>query len=106
MLIGQEGWLAPAFHAEDYSMSTRQGPLDMTHKIKFYFSRKRRSAFAIALLVCVAFAVYFGVHANAARFFIKGFARVTHRRQLSFAERVSYQRAIEEVYWRHRIWPA
>jgi hypothetical protein len=20
-------------------------------------------------------------------------------------ERVSYQRAIEEVYWRHRIWP-
>jgi len=24
---------------------------------------------------------------------------------LSFAERVSYQRAIEEVYWRHRIWP-
>ena len=26
-------------------------------------------------------------------------------RALSFAERVSYQRAIEEVYWRHRIWP-
>ena len=24
---------------------------------------------------------------------------------LSFAERVSYQRAIENVYWRHRIWP-
>jgi hypothetical protein len=24
---------------------------------------------------------------------------------LSFAERVSYQQAIEEVYWRHRIWP-
>src|SRR6266513_3069184 len=24
---------------------------------------------------------------------------------LSFAERVSYQRAIEQVYWRHRIWP-
>jgi hypothetical protein len=24
---------------------------------------------------------------------------------LSFAERVAYQRAIEEVYWRHRIWP-
>jgi len=27
-------------------------------------------------------------------------------RTLSFAERVAYQRAIEEVYWRHRIWPA
>src|SRR6516165_8879546 len=24
---------------------------------------------------------------------------------LSFAERVAYQRAIENVYWRHRIWP-
>ena len=24
---------------------------------------------------------------------------------LTFAERVSYQRAIEEIYWRHRIWP-
>jgi N-acetylneuraminic acid mutarotase len=27
------------------------------------------------------------------------------QRTLSFTERVSYQRAIEEVYWRHRIWP-
>ena len=26
-------------------------------------------------------------------------------RTLSFAERVSYQLAIEDVYWRHRIWP-
>src|SRR5207249_7656797 len=26
-------------------------------------------------------------------------------RTLSFAERVSYQRAIEDVYWNHRIWP-
>ena len=26
-------------------------------------------------------------------------------RTLTFAQRVSYQRAIEEVYWRHRIWP-
>src|SRR4029077_8462136 len=23
----------------------------------------------------------------------------------TFAERAAYQRAIEEVYWRHRIWP-
>ena len=27
------------------------------------------------------------------------------QRMLTFAERVAYQRAIEEVYWRHRIWP-
>jgi hypothetical protein len=26
-------------------------------------------------------------------------------RTLTFAQRVAYQRAIEEVYWRHRIWP-
>jgi N-acetylneuraminic acid mutarotase len=26
-------------------------------------------------------------------------------RTLTFAERISYQRAIEDVYWRHRIWP-
>ena len=24
---------------------------------------------------------------------------------LTFAERVAYQRALEDVYWRHRIWP-
>jgi hypothetical protein len=28
-----------------------------------------------------------------------------NNRTLSFAERVAYQRAIEDVYWRHRIWP-
>src|SRR5882762_1112147 len=27
------------------------------------------------------------------------------QRTLTFAERVAYQRAIEEIYWRHRIWP-
>jgi N-acetylneuraminic acid mutarotase len=26
-------------------------------------------------------------------------------RTLTFVERVAYQRAIEDVYWRHRIWP-
>ena len=29
----------------------------------------------------------------------------TAQRTLTLEERVSYQRAIEEVYWRHRIWP-
>jgi N-acetylneuraminic acid mutarotase/cell division septation protein DedD len=31
-------------------------------------------------------------------------AKVSYR-TLTFAERVSYQRAIEGVYWRHRLWP-
>src|SRR5437660_1850376 len=78
--------------------------------MKTYISRKRHSLLVAALLVCAAFAVYFaGTRADAARFFTKAFARRTHsstQRQLSFADRVTYQRAIEEVYWRHRIWPA
>src|SRR4030095_10984528 len=32
-------------------------------------------------------------------------AAPSESRQLFFADRVAYQRAIEEVYWRHRIWP-
>src|SRR5436190_22356102 len=35
---------------------------------------------------------------------IKGAVR-RDQRTLTFAERVVYQRAIEDVYWRHRIWP-
>ncbi|PYK25917.1 MAG: hypothetical protein DME52_07460 [Verrucomicrobia bacterium] len=31
--------------------------------------------------------------------------RTVSKRTLTFAERVAYQRAIEEVCWRHRIWP-
>ena len=27
------------------------------------------------------------------------------QRTLTFEERVAYQRAIEKVYWRHRLWP-
>ena len=30
---------------------------------------------------------------------------IASHRTLTFAERVAYQRAIEDVYWRHRIWP-
>jgi hypothetical protein len=30
---------------------------------------------------------------------------IQKNRTLTFADRVAYQRAIEEVYWRHRIWP-
>src|SRR5881396_1796120 len=29
----------------------------------------------------------------------------TSQRTLTFEERVAYQRAIEDVYWHHRIWP-
>jgi N-acetylneuraminic acid mutarotase len=32
-------------------------------------------------------------------------ATTSSQRTLTFAERVAYQHAIEDVYWRHRIWP-
>src|SRR5439155_23700960 len=32
-------------------------------------------------------------------------ANARQSRSLSFADRVAYQRAIEEVYWPHRTWP-
>src|SRR5919109_892368 len=32
-------------------------------------------------------------------------APVVFKAALTFEQRVAYQRAIEEVYWRHRIWP-
>ncbi|HEY3660835.1 MAG TPA: hypothetical protein VGK91_06375 [Candidatus Udaeobacter sp.] len=35
----------------------------------------------------------------------KGASSSDQGKTLGFAERVAYQRAIEEVYWRHRIWP-
>ena len=30
---------------------------------------------------------------------------IRREQTLTFADRVAYQRAIEDVYWRHRIWP-
>src|SRR6202035_5267280 len=30
---------------------------------------------------------------------------IRRNQTLTFADRVAYQRAIEEVYWHHRIWP-
>ena len=30
---------------------------------------------------------------------------IQRNQTLTFADRVAYQRAIEDVYWQHRIWP-
>jgi N-acetylneuraminic acid mutarotase len=38
-------------------------------------------------------------------FFRPEASTTTSKGTLSFAQRVGYQRAIEEIYWRHRIWP-
>jgi hypothetical protein len=84
--------------------------------------RKRIAQFAflnlralIALLLCAA--AVSSMLAGTLLAFIRPEAAVKARLQrcsnagtvsqktLTFAKRVGYQRAIEDVYWRHRIWP-
>ena len=64
-----------------------------------------RSAFYLLLLLGVC-AIPFAL---AQRSFDSRTTSVTPSKQtqrtLTFADRVAYQRAIEEVYWQHRIWP-
>ena len=56
----------------------------------------RRGAFYVVVLLAVTLLPLFRPAAEP----------TTSQRSLTFAERVAHQRAIEEVYWRHRIWPA
>jgi len=58
----------------------------------------------LALLVCSA-AVCSVVSGTLLAFFHPEAPNRASQRALTFAERVNYQRAIEEVYWRHRLWP-
>jgi N-acetylneuraminic acid mutarotase len=75
--------------------------------------RSAESAFfnrcaSIALLVCAAAAcsIVAGIPTTSRLPFFRSQAQANRsQRTLTFAQRVSYQRAIEEVYWRHRIWP-
>jgi hypothetical protein len=67
-----------------------------------------RSAFVslralIAVLLCAS-ACFIAVGTVPAFLHPEAGAKVA-KRTLTFAERVAYQRAIEEIYWRHRIWP-
>ena len=57
----------------------------------------------IALLLCGV--ACFAVTGTLLALFRPEAATNVSQRTLTFAERVAYQRAIEDVYWRHRIWP-
>jgi hypothetical protein len=59
---------------------------------------------SVAVLLCAA-APCSGLSATLLAFFRPDASSKVSQRTLSFSERVTYQRAIEEVYWRHRIWP-
>ncbi len=57
-----------------------------------------------ALFICIAAAGSI-LSGTLLAFFRPEASTKVSERTLTFAERVAYQRAIEEVYWRHRIWP-
>src|SRR5437667_9564471 len=57
----------------------------------------------IALVLCAA--TFLMVTGKLLAFLRGEGAANVSQRTLTFEERVAYQRAIEDVYWRHRIWP-
>src|SRR5436190_14059458 len=60
----------------------------------------------IGLLLCAATAFFILIPIRSGLAFVNLRAPATaSQRTLMFEERVFYQRAIEETYWRHRIWP-
>src|SRR6476619_6641214 len=63
-----------------------------------------RSAFYLLLLLAIC-AMTFALAKQSFGGLTTSATPSKQKRTLSFAERVAYQRAIEEVYWRHRIWP-
>src|SRR6058998_304381 len=66
-----------------------------------------RSAFILLALVAVT-AIPFALAQSRSRGTAKrsvAASAIRVDRTLTFADRVAYQRAIEEVYWQHRIWP-
>jgi N-acetylneuraminic acid mutarotase len=58
----------------------------------------------IGLLLCTATAYFILIPIRSGLAFLHAPSNASQR-TLTFEERVSYQRAIEDVYWRHRIWP-
>ncbi len=63
---------------------------------------KRFRIICLALLVALGLSLTLTMKSSRA----SAATNLNAARQLSFKERVAYQRAIEEVYWRGRIWPA
>ena len=66
-----------------------------------------RSAFILLSLVAVSAIPFSLAHSRSLGTAKRSVAASAIRadRTLTFADRVAYQRAIEEVYWQHRIWP-
>ena len=77
------------------------------HIVSLKKKRTAQSAFfnprvLLTLIVCAICSIVTG---TLLAFFRAEAPSSGSQRSLTFEERVAYQRAIEEVYWRHRIWP-
>jgi N-acetylneuraminic acid mutarotase len=75
-------------------------------------NRIRNAAAALLFLVCLVTLTSAFNLPNTSRDLLSQLASLSpaakpaqQRTTLTLADRVAYQRAIEEVYWRHRIWP-
>src|SRR6478735_1773617 len=64
-------------------------------------------SFSMQLVLCSAAVCSMTTGTLLAFFYPEAPAKTSHPAAagLTFTQRVAYQRAIEEVYWRHRIWP-
>src|SRR5262245_57229747 len=62
-------------------------------------------SFGLQLVLCSA-AVCSMITGTLLAFFHSEETAKGSQRMLTFAQRIAYQRVIEEVYWHHRIWPA
>ena len=72
-----------------------------------------RSGGAALFFLCALVALSSAFNSNrapkpavASRPAAKALSTANQARTLTFADRIAHQRAIEDVYWRHRIWPA
>src|SRR6185503_5851098 len=67
----------------------------------------RSGFFTLQLVLCSAAVCSMITGTLLAFFHSEASAKASHpaTAALTFADRVAYQRAIEDVYWRHRIWP-
>jgi N-acetylneuraminic acid mutarotase len=74
----------------------------MQEKSESCFDLIRPHSLASLLVCAVACSITAG---TVLAFFSSEASPESSQRTLTFAEHVAYQRAIEEVYWRHRIWP-
>jgi hypothetical protein len=76
-----------------------------TSQSGFFGSRTPLAVLLCMVIACLVAAAVSPATAGKFTFLRREVSGKYSLRTLTFAERVSYQRAIEEVYWRHRIWP-